>query len=74
MPRTDFRPGSMQRDSFRYHAPASNHEVNISTQYDLMLCADPLMPDACSADFNQDGQVDDADFGIFIPAYGAMVM
>jgi len=42
-------------------------------QYDLMLCADPLMPDACSADFNQDGQVDDADFTVFIPAYNALV-
>jgi len=43
-------------------------------QYDLMLCADPLMPDACSADFNQDGQVDDADFGVFVPAYNAMLV
>jgi len=43
-------------------------------QYNLMLCADPLMPDACSADFNQDGFVDDADFTIFIPAYNAMLV
>ncbi|MBS0189242.1 MAG: hypothetical protein JSS51_14350, partial [Planctomycetes bacterium] len=44
-----------------------------TTQYDLMLCADPLMPDACSADFNHDGVVDDADFGIFVPAYHEML-
>jgi len=44
-----------------------------STQYDLMLCTDPLMPDACSADFNHDGFVDDADFAIFIPAYTTML-
>jgi hypothetical protein len=45
-----------------------------TTQYDLMLCTDPLMPDACSADFNQDGFVDDADFAIFIPAYNALLL
>lgn len=44
-----------------------------STQYDLMLCSDPLMPDSCSADFNHDGFVDDADFTIFVPAYNAML-
>ncbi|MFO0859450.1 MAG: hypothetical protein U0570_02755 [Phycisphaerales bacterium] len=44
-----------------------------TTQYDLMLCADPLMSDACSADFNHDGVVDDADFGIFVPAYHEML-
>ena len=37
-----------------------------------MLCADASMPDACSADFDQDGFVDDADFAIFVPAYSAM--
>jgi len=42
-------------------------------QYDLMLCTDPLMPDACSADFNHDDLVDDADFAIFIPAYNTML-
>ena len=42
-------------------------------QYDVMLCANALMPDACFADFNADGQVDDADFAIFVPAYSAMI-
>jgi len=45
-----------------------------TTQYDLMLCTDPSMPDGCSADFNHDGFVDDADFTIFIPAYNAMLV
>ncbi|MFO0859449.1 MAG: hypothetical protein U0570_02750 [Phycisphaerales bacterium] len=44
-----------------------------SAQYDLMLCADPQMPEGCSADFNHDGAVDDADFMIFLPAYGSML-
>ncbi|MBX3379917.1 MAG: hypothetical protein KF805_07465 [Phycisphaeraceae bacterium] len=47
--------------------------VYFVTQYNLMLCADPDMPDACSADFNHDGFVDDADFVVFIPAYNTMV-
>ena len=42
-------------------------------QYNIMLCADPLMPDSCSADFNHDGVVDDADFEIFVPAFDAML-
>lgn len=48
--------------------------ILFSAQYDLMLCADPLMPDSCSADFNHDGFVDDADFTIFAPAYNAMLL
>ncbi|MBX3388286.1 MAG: hypothetical protein KF691_02395 [Phycisphaeraceae bacterium] len=46
--------------------------ILFSAQYDLMLCADPLMPDSCSADFNQDGFVDDADFVLFA-AYDALL-
>lgn len=46
--------------------------ILFSTQYDLMLCTDSLMPDGCSADFDRDGVVDDADFTIFVPAYSAM--
>jgi hypothetical protein len=38
-----------------------------------MLCNDPAMADGCSADFNADGQVDDADFNILAPAYNVMV-
>lgn len=47
--------------------------VLFTTQYDLMLCDDPSMPDFCPADFNHDGLVDDADFSIFIPAYDIML-
>ncbi len=47
--------------------------VLFAAQYDLVLCADPLMPDSCSADFNHDGLVDDGDFTVFIPAYTKMI-
>lgn len=43
-------------------------------QYDVMVCADPAMPDGCTADFNADGIVDDADFALFIPAYDALIV
>lgn len=39
-------------------------------QYNVMLCADPLMPDFCSADFNGDGYVDDTDFVVLALAFG----
>jgi hypothetical protein len=30
------------------------------------------MPAGCPSDFNNDGVVDDADFGIFVAAYNAL--
>lgn len=41
--------------------------------YDILLCADPLMPSGCPADFNGSGMVDDADFLIFAAAYDDLV-
>lgn len=39
------------------------------SQYNVMLCNEPGMPDNCVADLNHDGQVDDADFVLFSDAY-----
>lgn len=47
--------------------------VYFATQYEILDCADPSMPDSCSADFNHDGIVDDSDFSIFAPAYDIMI-
>ncbi|MBN8596788.1 MAG: hypothetical protein J0L78_03850 [Planctomycetes bacterium] len=37
--------------------------------YNILDCADPVMPPSCPADFNEDGFVDDADFVLFVQAY-----
>lgn len=37
--------------------------------YNILDCADPLMPPGCPADLNDDGYVDDADFVLFAEAY-----
>lgn len=41
--------------------------------YDILDCADPMMPGGCAADFNGDGVVDDADFTMFVPAYNELL-
>lgn len=41
--------------------------------YDVLDCADPLMPQNCVADVNNDGNVDDADFAIFVVAYDLLL-
>lgn len=41
--------------------------------YNMLDCADPLMPEGCPADFNDDGFVDDADFVIFAQAYDRLI-
>lgn len=41
--------------------------------YEILDCADELMPFFCPADFNGDGLVDDADFSIFIVAYNDLL-
>lgn len=40
--------------------------------YEILDCADPLMPFGCPADFTADGVVDDADFVLFVQAYEAL--
>ncbi len=40
-----------------------------SLQYDALDCADPAMPEECSADLNHDGVVNDADFALFVREY-----
>jgi hypothetical protein len=40
--------------------------------YNMLDCADPLMPEACPADLNIDGFVDDADFQIFLVGYNTL--
>jgi len=39
----------------------------------VLACEDPSMPFNCSADFNQDGLVDDTDFVIFVGEYNQLV-
>ncbi|MBS0191042.1 MAG: hypothetical protein U0573_03985 [Phycisphaerales bacterium] len=41
--------------------------------YNLLDCADPLMPPGCPSDLNHDGYVDDADFVLFADAYGQLL-
>lgn len=41
--------------------------------YNILDCADPLMPPGCPADLNGDGYVDDADFVLFAEAYDALL-
>jgi hypothetical protein len=41
--------------------------------YDILDCADPLMPANCPADLNKDGFVDDLDFSIFVVAYNGLI-
>lgn len=40
-----------------------------SASYDLLDCAEPLMPPGCPSDFNHDGLVDDVDFLEFFEVY-----
>lgn len=41
--------------------------------YNILDCADPLMPGGCPADLTGDGTVDDADFVVFVPAYNQLI-
>jgi len=41
--------------------------------YNILDCADPVMPLGCAADINYDGFVDDADFVVFIGAYDTLL-
>ncbi|MGH7245010.1 MAG: hypothetical protein ACREJD_16465 [Phycisphaerales bacterium] len=41
--------------------------------YNIMDCADSLMPQSCPGDFNFDGVVDDSDFVSFLVAYDYLV-
>lgn len=43
--------------------------VGFAAAYDLLDCADPLMPPGCPCDINHDGVVDDDDFILFAVAY-----
>lgn len=47
--------------------------ATFAPQYDLLLCADAMMPAGCPSDFNLDGFVDDDDFRIFVGAYNALI-
>lgn len=47
--------------------------ATFATQYDLLLCSDPAMPQYCPSDLNSDGLVDDADFVLFGQAYDALL-
>lgn len=47
--------------------------VIFAASYDLLDCADPIMPVGCPADLNGDDAVDDADFVIFASAYDALL-
>ena len=41
--------------------------------YNILDCADPIMPAGCHSDFNSDGIVEDADFSMFAVAYDALL-
>lgn len=41
--------------------------------YNILDCADPLMPSGCPADLNRDGFVDDEDFQVFAAAYNELL-
>jgi hypothetical protein len=43
--------------------------VAFANSYQILDCADPVMPAGCPADLNDDAFVDDADFVIFAGAY-----
>lgn len=47
--------------------------VLFANAYDVLDCADPLMPPGCPSDMNNDGLVDDADFVLFAQAYENLV-
>lgn len=47
--------------------------VIFAAAYEILDCADPIMPPGCWSDFNGDGFVDDADFVIFAGAYEALL-
>ncbi len=47
--------------------------VPFASAYNLLDCADPLMPPGCPADLNGDGFVDDSDFVIFVAAYNELL-
>lgn len=41
--------------------------------YNILDCADPVMPPGCPADINLDGVVDDVDFTAFVQAYNRLL-
>ncbi len=47
--------------------------VIFAEAYNILDCADPLMPPGCPADLNNDGFVDDADFVLFAEAYNQLL-
>ena len=47
--------------------------VTFAGAYNLLDCADPVMPPGCPADLNRDALVDDADFVLFAAAYNELV-
>ncbi len=47
--------------------------VMFAAAYDILDCADVLMPIDCPSDFNADNFVDDADFVIFVAAYDELL-
>lgn len=46
--------------------------VAFTTGYNILVCADPGMPNGCPADLNGDGMVEDANFVLFAQAYDAL--
>jgi len=84
---TDFMPGSAPEiDIGAYEfGPACRSDINadgfvddadfvlFAAAYDLLDCADPVMPVGCASDLNNDANVDDADFVLFANAYDALV-
>ncbi len=47
--------------------------VLFAVAYNVLDCADPVMPVGCPSDFNSDGVVDDADFVVFASAYNELL-
>jgi hypothetical protein len=47
--------------------------VMFAVAYNVLDCADPVMPVGCPSDFNSDGTVDDADFVVFASAYNELL-
>lgn len=47
--------------------------VVFAKAYNMLLCADDLMPPHCQSDLNRDGAVDDDDFVIFVHNYNELI-
>ena len=75
----------VDRGAYEYHSDVCAGDLNgdqvvddadfelFAAAYNLLDCADPVMPPGCPADINNDEVVDDSDFTIFLQSYNLLL-